>query len=61
MANIVAEFANEDGVASLVFEVTAGYRVALVDTDAGETVPVFTTYPAHRKQGAIDYAKSLVA
>ncbi len=57
---IIAEFSNiEAGISVKVFVCESGYRVCIVDTDSGDTVPTFTTFL--KKDEAIKFASKCAA
>jgi hypothetical protein len=57
--NQIATFANiEYGIASLVTQISKGYAVTLLDTDA-EQVVATKIYPSNMLAQAMVYAKSL--
>ena len=49
---------SEYGIAATVTKIDAGYAVALVDTDSGETLPSRVVFA--RETQAVEHAKSLV-
>ena len=56
----IATYLNEEyGIAALVTEISRGYAVTLLDTDAEEIVPTVRIFPLDMLDQAIVYAKQL--
>jgi hypothetical protein len=56
----IATYLNEEyGIAALVTEISRGYAVTLLDTDAEQIVPTVRIFPLNMLDQAIVYAKKL--
>jgi hypothetical protein len=56
----IATYLNEEyGIAALVTEISRGYAVTLLDTDAEQIVPTVRIFPLNMLDQAIVYAKQL--
>jgi hypothetical protein len=56
----IATYLNEEyGIAALVTEISRGYAVTLLDTDAEEIVPTVRIFPLNMLDQAIVYAKQI--
>ena len=56
----IATYLNEEyGIAALVTEISRGYAVTLLDTDAEEIVPTVRIFPLDMLDQAIVYAKQI--
>jgi len=56
----IATYINEEyGIAALVTEISRGYAVTLLDTDAEQIVPTVRIFPLDMLAQAIVYAKQL--
>jgi len=56
----IATYINEEyGIAALVTEISRGYAVTLLDTDAEQIVPTVRIFPLDMLAQAIVYAKQI--
>jgi MinD superfamily P-loop ATPase len=56
----IATYINEEyGIASLITQISRGYSVVLVDTDAEEILPNVRIFPLTMLDQAIEYAKKI--
>jgi hypothetical protein len=56
----IATYLNEEyGIAALVTEISRGYAVTLLDTDAEQIVPTVRIFPLNMLDQAIVYAKQI--
>jgi hypothetical protein len=56
----IATYLNEEyGIAALVTEISRGYAVTLLDTDAEQIVPTVRIFPLDMLDQAIVYAKQI--
>lgn len=56
----IATYLNEEyGIAALVTEISRGYAVTLLDTDAEEIVPCGRIFPLNMLDQALVYAKQI--
>jgi MinD superfamily P-loop ATPase len=56
----IATYINEEyGIASLITQISRGYSVVLVDTDAEKILPNVQIFPLTMLDQAIEYAKKI--